>query len=52
MVGFPCQNVGEIDFPPPVERSDRNVASRTIQHLFSLDMSPPWITLLIKSSIN
>ena len=50
-LGFPCQNVEEIEFPSPVVRSNRHVAFRNIWHLFSLASSSPCIIFLINYSI-
>ena len=50
-LGFPYQNVGDIDFPSPVVSSDIHVSFRNIWHLFSSEISSPWINFLLKSSI-
>ena len=50
-MGFPCQNVGEIDFPSPVERSNVHVAFSNFQHLLSSASYSPLIPFMIKSSI-
>ena len=50
-LGFPSQNVGEMDFSYPVAISVRNVALKRVRHMLSSVISSPCIPLLRKSSI-
>ena len=50
-MGFPIQNVGDMDLLSPVDISDRHVALSNMMHLFSSESSSPCIPLIIKYSI-
>ena len=51
ILGFPSHNLGEMDFPSHVDRSDRHMDLSKMRNLFSYVGSSPFIPIIRKSSI-